>query len=273
MRKVARHVGVQPSTISRWLHKAPRSGTRVIPTESSSAHRRPTAINEHIVHRILQLRQQRKHGPQVIHQQLKKEGISVSFSTVYRTLKRKDCIQERSPWKKIYFSGQRPVPEKPGILVETDSIHIPLFPLQQKQRIYIFTLIDVFSRWAYAKASARLSAHLLLEFVREAQGKADFKFECVQSDHGPEFTSHFTIFVQAEGIRHRHSRVRQPNDNAHIERFNRTIQDEMRTEILRYRSNISVLNKEIAKYLVYYNEERLHMGLEYKTPSQVLRSS
>ena len=148
-----------------------------------------------------------------------------------------------------------------------------MFPLQQKQRIYIFTLIDVCSRWAYARASARLSAHLLLEFVREAQQKSGFQFLCIQSDHGPEFTGHFTTFVQADGVRHRHTRVRQPNDNAHIERFNRTIQEEMRSEILRYRSNISLLNQEIRKYLVYYNEERLHMGLDYKTPSQVLRSS
>ena len=268
-RRVARHLGVQPSSICRWVKRAP-FGAHEIPTRSSSAHHRPNALDQRIVNRILEIRAQRHRCAQVIHKQLNQEGFLVCLASVKRTLWRKGCIKERSKWKKLHLSGERPKPEKPGILVETDTIHIPLL---EKKRIYIFTLIDVHSRWAYAKATAKLTAHLALEFVREAQRKAGFKFACVQSDHGPEFTSHFTVFVQAEGIRHRHSRVRQPNDNAHVERFNRTIQEEMRNEILRYKNKISFLNREIKKYLVYYNEERLHIGLEYKTPNQVLRSS
>ncbi len=272
MRRVARYIGVQASTISRWMKRSTSMELRAIDTHSSRPRGHPRTLDQKIVQRIIELRTQRKRCADVIHAQLLRENIKVSISSIYRTLKRNSLIPEKSKWKKYHLSGVRPLPEKPGLLVETDSIHIPLLPLEKKKRIYIFTLIDVFSRWAYAKASVRLTAHLLLEFVREAQRKVSFRFECVQSDHGPEFTSHFTIFVQADGIRHRHSRVRKPNDNAHIERFNRTIQEEMRTEILRYKTNIPLLNQKIVEYLIYYNTERLHMGINYQTPDEVLRS-
>lgn len=272
MRRVARHIGVQASTVYRWMQRSSSMETKTIPTQSSSPHGHAWTLDQRIVDRIIALRAERGRCADVIHAQLAREGITVSVSSIYRTLKRHSLIAKKSIYKLWHRSGQRPVPETPGKLMETDTVHIPLTPLKKKKRIYIFTLIDVYSRWAYAKASARLSAHLLLEFLREAQGEAGFKFECVQSDHGPEFTNHFTVFVQADGIRHRHSRVRKPNDNAHIERFNRTIQEEMYREIVRYKSNLPVLNEEIKRYLRYYNTERLHMGIHYRTPDEVLRS-
>jgi len=270
MRKTARYLGVQPSTISRWIKRAPKYKTRSIPTQSSRPNTSPNRIELKIKRRIIEIRLERKRCAQVIHAQLLNEGFIVSESTVKRVLQRYGLIKKRSKWKKYHLSGERPKPEKPGFLVQTDSIHIMK---TKKERMYIFTLIDCYSRWAYAKASDNLSAGLALRFVREAQVQAAFPFLCVQSDHGPEYTAHFTTFVQAAGIRHRHSRVRQPNDNAHVERFNRTIQEEMEAEIRRFKSNPKRLNLEIKDYLNYYNNERLHMGIGFKTPSQVLPSS
>ena len=68
---------------------------------------------------------------------------------------------------------------------------------------------------------------------------------------------------------HRHSRVRQPNDNAHLERFNRTIQDECLSRLPR---KLAIWKKEIPEYLRYYNRERPHMGLNFQTPADVVRS-
>jgi transposase InsO family protein len=216
------------------------------------------------------MRKTRRRCAQVIHAQLLREGISVSLSTVCRTLKRRGLIIPRSSHKKYHFSGERPRAEKPGFLVETDTIHIYL---DSKKRVYIFTLIDCFSRWAYARASTRLSARLALEFIREARGHAPFTFQCMQSDHGSEFSPRFTVPLQADGMRHRHIRVRKPNDNAHIERFNRTIQEDMQKEISQYKNNLPLLNREIEKYLDYYNNQRLHMGINFQTPSEVLQRS
>ena len=88
-----------------------------------------------------------------------------------------------------------------------------------------------------------------------------FTIETLQSDHGPEFSKYFTKMVAVDGVAHRHSRVRRPNDNAHLEQFNRTIQDEC---ISRLPRKLSVYQKEIPEYLRYYNEERPHMGLQFE---------
>jgi hypothetical protein len=64
---------------------------------------------------------------------------------------------------------------------------------------------------------------------------------------------------------HRHSRVRTPNDNAHLERFSRTIQDECIAKLPR---SFRVWQKEIPEYLYWYNERRPHLGLGLKTPIQ-----
>ena len=68
---------------------------------------------------------------------------------------------------------------------------------------------------------------------------------------------------------HRHSRVRTPNDNAHLERFNRTLQEEC---IARLPGSIAVWNRELPKYLRHYNYQRPHMGIDWKTPMEMLRN-
>lgn len=270
MREVARHLGVSHSTVVRWNQRAATDAGSIheIPTKSSRPKSSPRAVDKKIVKRILELRDtERKNGPEAIHEILKREQVEVSFSTVYRTLKRHGRIAERSPWKKWHRSGERPVPESPGKLVQMDTVHI----MQSKiDRMYIFTLVDVHSRWAYAKASQTLSAHLALQAFTTAQQQSPFEIDCIQSDHGPEFAQHFTTYVQARGTRHRHIRVRKPNDNAHVERFNRTIQEELSPEIRKYKHNIPWLNRSINEYLKYYNYERLHAGIQHKTPFEML---
>ena len=48
----------------------------------------------------------------------------------------------------------------------------------------------------------------------------------MQSDNGLEFSEHFAQRLKSNNIALRHTRLGRPNDNAHIERFNRTIQEE-----------------------------------------------
>lgn len=175
-----------------------------------------------------------------------------------RVLKRRGLLRERSPWKRRHVSEQRPKAVVPGALVEIDTIH--LVPRVQP-RFYVYTLLDVHSRWAWALVSERINTHRSVHFVRLAQRHAPFPFSMLQSDHGPEFSTHFTerIKVSHQG----HSRVRTPNGNAHLERFNRTLQE----ECLKGKPPLpAVYQKAIRDYLPYYNGERLHLGLNLSTP-------
>ena len=266
-RQVSRHIGYNQSTIVRWCKKDPTGGWREIPTQSSRPNKSPGALSREIVSAIITKRIGRRRCGQVIYQQLKREGISVSLSSVQRTLDRCGLLKKRSPWKRPHNSMPRPEAKYSGALLQADTIHL-IGP--DGIRIYIYTIIDLYSRWAYAEVVSRISAQTSVEFVLRAQKLATFKFEVIQTDHGGEFSTWFTHALKRMRSIHRHSRVRQSNDNAHVERFNRTIQEECLDHIPH---NIPAYQKALDEYLPYYNTERLHMGINYKTPSEVMQRS
>jgi len=258
--KVARHLGYPQGTISKWAKKAPLDGRKNIPTLSSRPHHSPRALPQPIVDAIVLERENRNRCAEVVHDGLKKRNIVVSLSSVKRTLEREGLIKKRSPWKRWHDTFPRPVAHKPGDFAEIDTIHVQ--PKGEK-KFYVYTLIDLYSRFAYAKIVWRINTHESLRFVREAERAAGFPLLVVQSDNGQEFSSWFTENVGAMGIAHRHSRVRKPNDNSHIERFNRTIEEECLDRIPK---RFSSYRDAIKIYLAYYNGERSHMGIDFLTP-------
>jgi putative transposase len=247
--------------IVKWVAKAKKIGLHPIPTQSSKPHHHPEQLSENLVWKIFQQRIKNNRCAEVVHQELINQGIKISLSSVKRTLDRHGLLKKRSPWKRCHPHVDRPYPLKAGDLVQIDTIHLMI---SEKKRIYVFVLIDVYSRWVYAKCYQSMSGKIALKFVREAQQKASFKFEMLQSDHGPEFSRWFTSRIQKS---HRYTRIGKPNDNAHIERFNRTLQEECLDKV---KTNVRAINCALLKYLQYYNYERLHLSLNLKTPSQFL---
>lgn len=235
-------------------------GLRPIPTLSSRPHRHPHALSKDVVEEIISIRKEHGRCSEIVHQEMLARGFQVSFSSVHRTLERNGLIKKRSPWKRWHVSLPRPEVKRAGDLIQIDTIHVG--PCDEN-RIYVYTLLDVFSRWAEAWASLRINTYRSLQFVKQAQRHAPFSFQTLQSDHGPEFSSYFSEHIRVQGLVHRHSRVRTPNDNAHLERFNRTIQEECLDQVPK---TLRAYQKEITAYLYYYNTERMHLGLNYKTP-------
>ena len=265
-RQVARHTGYHQSTIVQWCKKDPTGGWQKIKTKSSRPHNHPRALSRELVEAIIAQRVKHRRCAEVVYQELVNQGVAISLSSVKRTLKRAKLLKERSPWKRYHPHIERPRAEKPGDLVQIDTIHILT---REQERFYIYTLIDLCSRWAYAKVYARINTHNSLRFVRQAQKEAVFGFNMIQSDHGSEFSTWFTENLGKLEVNHRHSRVRQSNDNAHIERFNRTIQEECLDRIYK---QPRYYQKAIDGYLPYYNTERLHLGIKLKTPAEMITS-
>lgn len=261
VRQASRHFGIPPGTVCKWKKKSEVVGYHPIPTKSSRPKSHPKQLKEEIVNRIVEIRLERKRTSEVVYQQLLNEGIITSLNSVRRTIDRHGLMKKRSPWRRWHVAVPRPEVKTLGDLVELDTIHIMTSP---KKRIYVFTLIDVYSRWVYARAYERINGATTLKFIAEAEKEAGFKFNMIQSDHGPEFSRWFVSMYKKN---HRYTRLGKPNDNAHIERFNRTIQEEC---LDRSDRNVESLNSAIKKYLPYYNNERLHLGIFCKTPQQLL---
>ncbi len=264
IRKVARYIGFHHTAVMKWMKKAEplRSGA-VIPTESSRPHSHPNELSKDIVDRIVKVRLKHNRCAEVVYQEMINLGYSISLSSVKRTLERQGLIRKRSPWKRWHFEQERPLALKPGDLVQIDTIH--LIP----GVLYIYTLIDIFSRWTQARVSERINTRRSLFFTIDSQRTFPFRFNMLQSDHGQEFSSWFTEHIQKRDIAHRHSRVRKPSDNGHLERFNRTLQEECLKDIPK---TIRAYKKVIPEYIHYYNTERLHLGINLKTPMQVVTS-
>lgn len=263
-REVARHTGFNQSSIVRWVKEARPSNRSFIPTKSSRPHHHPKELTPAMRQRILDLRAERSQCADILHHRLKAEGIIVSLSSVKRTLSRHG-ITRYGNRKKWHQTTPRPLPEKPGILVEIDTT----WDVQEDFRLYVYTLIDVCSRWAYAAPFLAANTARSIQFLEQARKASPFTFETIQTDHGSEFGLRFTRRTEVRGMMHRHTRIRTPNDNAHLERFNRTLQQEC---LFRIPRSLKSYQKEIPQYLEYYNNERPHMGLNMLTPLEVMRS-
>jgi putative transposase len=262
-RKIGRHFGFHHTAVMKWVAKARKIGDVAIPTRSSRPYSHPRELSQKIVKKIIDKRKAHGRYAEVLFQELRNSGVHVSLSSIKRTLDRNYLTKKKSPWKRFHPHQERPYPLKPGDLVELDTIHLMI---DKKHRIYVFVILDVYSRWAYAKCYPKMSSRIALNFVREVQKKAPFIFGMLQSDHGPEFGNWFVTQVQKL---HRYTRCGKPNDNAHIERFNRTLQEECLDKIPR---NVFAINCTLRKYLKYYNQERLHTGINFLTPMQMVPS-
>lgn len=240
-----------------------------IPTKSSRPHscKHATAIS--VVERIQYYRVRYKRCAVVVHAYCSREGTKVSLSTVRRILWRLGLTATKRYRKKYRTPVPRPAADAPGSLVQTDTVHLTSSFRKQK-RAYLYTAIDVYSRWAYAEYQPRISQELSVQFLARAEAYAGFHFACVQADNGPEFGRHFEDCLRVRSTAVRHSRVRRPNDNAFIERFNRTIQEECVGSANPFSEE---LYSKVLHWLAYYNDERLHLGIQCATPLEVLRRS
>lgn len=262
VRATARHFGFSPGTISKWSKRIGNLGDVPLETRSSRPKHSPKRIPHHVREIVGSKRKELGRSIEVVHFALKQEGLDISLSSVYRILRDQYLLKRKSPWKKFHRTCVRPKALLPGDLVQMDTIHIMT---GKKSRIYVYSVIDVHSKVGYAWATKKISSGKSLEILRKVP--FPFQISCIQTDHGPEFGKYFTDRV---GVIHRHSRIRKPNDNAHVERFNRTLQDECLNHV---RNDVVQINRALKKYLHHYNNTRHHFSLEFRAPNDIFDTS
>jgi transposase InsO family protein len=292
---VANKCGVNRSTIYRWRIKwqdinkdiqlenlnrpARKLGKQFrfaalkwrVPTLSSKPKTSPSAVPKQIVELVLTLRRMLKRCAEVVWYHLVRDnGVSISLSSVRRILKRHCEINGRR--RKVRRDNpRRPLVTKPGELVQTDTIHY--VDIVTKKRRYVYTVIDLYTRMAYAEIHSRIIPIRAAEAITNAEMLFGFSFSMIQADNGPEFSRYFEQRLKTHNIQVRHSRLGRPNDNAHIERFNRTIQEECLGSYLNDRQTDQQIQAKLNKYIEFYNTKRVHLSLQYKTPTEMLQRS
>lgn len=227
-------------------------------------------LGEDLVQLVLDVRDQIKRCAEVVWHHINKVlCISISLSSVRRILKcHHRMVKLKYHRNRQYKSIPRPKILNPGDLVEIDTIH--LFNPISKQKRYMYTVIDLYTRMAYARVYEDLKPGHSIDAITEAEQYFGFKFKIVQSDNGLEFARYFETKLETKGIQIRHTRLGRPNDNAHIERFNRTIQEECTGPYYLESEPLKKLDNKILNYIDFYNYKRIHLGLEYRTPAEML---
>jgi putative transposase len=132
---------------------------------------------------------------------------------------------------------------------------------------YLFAIIDWFSRYVI---EWELSSLLDAAFCLEALGRGLLRKrpEIFNTDQGVQFTSHqFTGLLERDGIKVSMDGKGRALDNVFVERLWRSVKYE---EIYpRGYENLKEVRQGLQKYFKFYNENRPHQGLDYRTPAEV----
>ena len=133
--------------------------------------------------------------------------------------------------------------------------------------IYLVAVIDWHSRYVL---SWSISNTLDIDFCIDAQERA-LRYgrpDIFNTDQGSQFTSpRFTGPLLAQGIQVSMDGRGRALDNIFVERLWRSLKYE--EVYLHEYASVTEAREGIGKYFKFYNEERLHQSLEYKTPEEV----
>ena len=156
---------------------------------------------------------------------------------------------------------------EPGHLVALDTVEIII----HGSRRYIITCEDIYSRFAFACATTSHASKAAEEFFGMWQKVFPYTTTFVLTDNGSEFKKHFATRLLELQITHYHTYPKTPKMNAHVERFNRTIQEEFADYHRGLLLEPERFNEKLMDWLLFYNTKRVHHAFGNKlTPVQYL---
>jgi transposase InsO family protein len=169
-------------------------------------------------------------------------------------------IKSRKAARKIRRKGFHP--SKPGDLVEMDTVSIFIDGIKR----YLFTGIDITTRFAFAYAYKSDSSSNGRDFLNKFARVAPFPVSRIQTDNGSEFLKHFSESCDDNELVHYFNYPRHPQSNGHLERFNRTVQEQFADWNTESMDEPEVFNRSLIEYLIWYNTEKPHRGIGKLSP-------
>jgi putative transposase len=154
--------------------------------------------------------------------------------------------------------------ERPNQVWSTDITYIPM----KRGFVYLVAIIDWYSRYVL---SWRISNTLDTEFCIDALNDALSRHgtpEIFNTDQGSQFTSEdFTDVLTNNGIAISMDGKGRWVDNVFVERLWRSLKwEEVYPQCY---DTVFEAKTGIANWLKFYNNERLHQALNYKTPIEI----
>src|SRR5512144_2695114 len=157
--------------------------------------------------------------------------------------------------------------ERPDQVWSTDITYVPM----TAGFMYLAAVIDWYSRYVVAwRLSNTLDGSFCLEMLADALRLG--QPEVFNTDQGVQFTAEaFTGRLLSAGVAVSMDGRGRALDNVFVERLWRTVKYE--DIYIRCYEAVPGLQQGLARYFVFYNQERLHQSLGYETPVVVYRGT
>jgi putative transposase len=133
--------------------------------------------------------------------------------------------------------------------------------------LYLVAVMDWFSRYVLSwEVSVTLESEFCISALRQALSLG--KPEIFNTDQGSQFTSNdFTDILKDAGIQISMDGKGRVFDNIFVERLWRTVKVE--EVYLRDYQTVAEARYYLSRYFDFYNNQRLHQALGYRTPAEV----
>lgn len=268
VRRLARAGDEAVSTVGRWVGPAKE---RVCKPRCC-----PVSGDESIRARVYSLchgHRNRTFGYRRIWALLRREGLFINKKTVWKMMHGMGLCRPKiryKPARPRRVEKMRPVGPNRCWQIDMTS-----FSLSDFTPLYLVMVTDCYTRkivgWTLDR---RCSAGEWVGAVRmglESEGlrtKEACRRLTLRSDNGSQPCSKkFVEYLGRMGVRGQYTGYNAPDDNAFIERAIRTVKEE---EIWpNVYDMVSEARAAIESYVNYYNRERIHSALGYRTPSEV----
>lgn len=181
------------------------------------------------------------------------------FPEVKKVQKRRKQARKRKNKTLIHTFEKK---KELGYLWHTDTIILWWYGARR----VIFTALEEVTKIGYARVYKTNSSANATDFLERLLYLSNNQIQHIHHDNGGEFKKDFEQACQLLKLHQIFSRVRTPKDNAALERFNWTVQDEWLDLSDVGLDEIDEANKDLTNWLVEYNQDRPHQSLDYQTP-------
>jgi len=208
----------------------------------------------------------------------KQNNIEISPSSVYRLLC-KFKINKLNPI--IKEEKRRIIKMATGELGHIDIHYVAkgtVKELNPNKKLYLLGLIDSYSRICWVEVIDSIKAinvsFTTMDILIRLKTRYNIEFTEMMSDNGSEFSSKnnpdhpFERMLNFYNIKHRYIKAFTPKTNGKIERFWRTIEEELLSN--ETFETLDEFKKHILGYNLYYNEHRIHQGIDNKMPVDMI---
>lgn len=208
-------------------------------------------------------------------------GKALSPSGVYKVLRRLGMNRLRQSQRQ---EKRKIIKERMGQLGHIDTYYLSKYIITgEVSKLYVVAVMDDYSRVTWAEViegidslGVMFGAMRCFLMLKSSYG---IQFEEMLSDNGSEFGNRsvknkarhpFERLLQEMGIRHRNTQPYRPQTNGKIERFWKTLYEDLLEDT--DFSSLEELKDELFQYLAYYNHERHHQAIGCK-PADMLNKT